>query len=53
MKNRIGALIHVHGTVEKDMIMGVDNETQLANAAIFDGVGPYTNQISLKLKTIE
>jgi len=39
-KNQIKSLIHVHGTVEKDMIMGVDNLSQLAKPEIFDSVAP-------------
>ena len=49
-ENRIGDLIHVHGTVEKDMIMGVDNETQIANVAMFEGVGPEYRSDIIKIE---
>ena len=49
-ENRIGTLIHVHGTVEKDMIMGVDNETQIANVAIFEGAGPEYRSDIIKIE---
>lgn len=37
MRNHtIGKLCHVHGTVEKDMVFGVNDETQILNPQLFD-----------------
>ena len=37
-KNQIGSIIHVHGTVNKDMVMGVDNISQIKKPEIFENV---------------
>ncbi|MCH5159716.1 MAG: hypothetical protein J1F66_02570 [Clostridiales bacterium] len=39
--NSKGKLIHVHGTVEKDMVLGVHDETQIANLECFKSVDKY------------
>jgi len=33
-EDKIGTVIHIHGTVERDMIMGVNDESQIANKPI-------------------
>ncbi len=49
--NALGKVIHVHGTTTKDMIFGVNDETQISNAELFEGVSPlYINSI-IKQKT--
>nr|MBR4281924.1 bacteriophage abortive infection AbiH family protein [Clostridia bacterium] len=48
--NGIGTLIHVHGYTSHDMILGVNDESQVANSTLFDGYGPeYINEI-IKVK---
>ncbi len=36
MKHGIGEIIHVHGTVDKEMIFGVNDDTQISKNEIFD-----------------
>lgn len=36
LKNRIGELCHVHGTIDGDMVFAVNDEKQIANNDIFD-----------------
>lgn len=40
-KNTMGSFIHVHGTVDKDMILGVHDESQLLNAECFKSYDPF------------
>lgn len=40
-KNLWGKLIHVHGTVDKDMILGVHDESQIANIECFKSYDIY------------
>lgn len=35
-EHRIGEICHVHGTVEKEMVFGVNDESQIKNLAVFD-----------------
>lgn len=49
--NSIGRIIHVHGTTTKDMIFGVNDESQVANLELFEGMSPnYLNSL-IKQKT--
>lgn len=49
--NSIGRVIHVHGTTTKDMIFGVNDESQVACMELFEGVSPnYLNSL-IKQKT--
>lgn len=51
--NMIGTLIHVHGTVHKDMVLGVNDLSQISDTSIFEGFGDeYISQI-IKQKTNE
>ncbi len=36
IKHMIGSIIHVHGTVDKEMVFGVNDETQISKNEIFD-----------------
>lgn len=36
MQHLIGKICHVHGTVEKEMVFGVNDDSQIANVGIFD-----------------
>lgn len=36
LNHTIGQLCHVHGTVEKEMVFGVNDETQILNLKLFD-----------------
>ena len=49
--NSIGRVIHVHGTTTKDMIFGVNDESQIANMALFEGVSPNYLKSLIKQKT--
>ena len=40
-KNTWENLIHAHGTVKKDMVLGVHDESQLSNSEIFKSYDPY------------
>lgn len=49
--NNIGQLIHVHGYTDRDMVLGVNDETQIANMKLFENQYPeYLAQI-IKRKT--
>lgn len=39
--NTCDNLIHVHGTVDKDMVLGVHDESQLSNSESFKSYDPY------------
>lgn len=36
LNHTIGQICHVHGTVEKDMVFGVNDESQILNVKLFD-----------------
>ncbi|MBR3872777.1 MAG: bacteriophage abortive infection AbiH family protein [Clostridia bacterium] len=40
-ENAIGKYIHVHGYTDKDMILGVNDESQIANMKIFEKHSPF------------
>lgn len=45
-KNKIGKVLHVHGYVDMDMVLGVNDIAQIADKSIFKGYGEeYINQI--------
>lgn len=45
-QNSIGALVHVHGYVDRDMVLGVNDISQITNAALFENEDEeYLNQI--------
>lgn len=49
--NNIGNIYHVHGYTDKDMVFGVNDESQISDLSIFDGFdGEYLNQL-IKIKT--
>lgn len=49
--NSIGRVIHVHGTTTKDMIFGVNDESQVDSMELFEGMSPnYLNSL-IKQKT--
>lgn len=51
--NSFDKLIHVHGTVHKDMVLGVNDISQITCPSLFDGVDEeYINEI-IKQKTNE
>lgn len=51
--NKIGKIIHVHGCTCKDMVLGVNDESQIANKALFSGLEEeYINQM-IKVKANE
>ncbi len=51
--NKLETLIHVHGYTDKDMVLGVNDESQIENIHLFEGYGQeYKNQI-IKPKTNE
>lgn len=44
--NSIGKLYHVHGYTDSDMVLGVNDESQISVPELFDGFGPeYKNQL--------
>lgn len=49
----IGQCIHVHGTTSSDMVLGVNDETQIAAPEIFSGVGEEYKYQIIKQKTNE
>ncbi len=49
--NSIGRIIHVHGTTTKDMIFGVNDESQITNMALFEGASPNYLKSFIKQKT--
>ena len=50
-KNTMGSLIHVHGTVDKSMVLGVHDESQLANAESFKFYDQYYIAQMIKSRT--
>lgn len=51
--NQLGKIIHVHGTVQKDMVLGVNDISQIEDPSLFDGFDEeYINQM-IKQKTNE
>lgn len=51
--NHIGKVLHVHGTVYRDMVLGVNDISQISNSSLFDGYDDeYINEI-IKQKTNE
>ena len=53
LNNSIGSIIHVHGTVHDDIVLGVNDESQISDITLFDGFGDeYCSQI-IKQKTNE
>ncbi len=52
-RNNIGRFIHVHGDIQSDMVLGVNDETQIDNLQSFQKENPiYLNQL-IKSKTNE
>ena len=52
-ENQIGKILHVHGTVHKDMVLGVNDISQIMEPTIFEGFDEeYINEI-IKQKTNE
>ncbi len=49
--NSFGKTIHVHGTTENDMVFGVNDESQIANMALFDGDSPFYLNSFIKQRT--
>lgn len=54
-ENVIGNLLHIHGTVHKDMVLGVNDTSQIADMSLFDGyddeyiseiIKPRTNAVN-------
>lgn len=51
--NRIGEIIHVHGYTDRDMVLGVNDTSQIRSLELFNGYGDeYLNQF-IKQKTNE
>lgn len=50
-RNSIGQVIHVHGTTKKDMILGVNDESQIANLDLFKDVSPIYISSFIKRET--
>jgi len=49
--NHLGEILHVHGFADRDMVLGVNDELQIANIGLFEGQGPeYIGEI-VKQKT--
>lgn len=49
--NKIGQMLHVHGYTNKDMVLGVNDESQIANMKLFENQHPeYLAQL-VKRKT--
>ena len=49
--NSMGKLIHVHGTVEKDMVLGVHDESQISNTECFKSYDTYYMAQLIKSQT--
>ena len=50
-ENSIGEVLHVHGTTEKDMVLGVNDESQIKNMELFkDQPSEYLDEI-IKINT--
>lgn len=53
LDNQIGKVLHVHGTVHKDMVLGVNDISQIMEPTLFDGFDEeYINEM-IKQKTNE
>lgn len=52
-KNTMGQLIHVHGTVEQSMVLGVHDETQITNLEAFNSYDEYYLAQLIKSRTDE
>ena len=51
--NQLGSVLHVHGTVHKDLVLGVNDLSQVAEPMLFDGYDEeYINEL-IKPKTNE
>lgn len=50
-QNSFGKIMHVHGTTTKDMIFGVNDESQIANMELFNGQSPFYLNSFIKQKT--
>ena len=51
--NQLGKVIHVHGTVHRDMVLGVNDTSQISDLSLFDGFDDeYINEL-IKQKTNE
>ncbi len=51
--NHIGKLIHIHGTTKKDMVLGVNDTTQISDISLFTGYDDeFLNEV-IKQKTNE
>lgn len=51
--NHIGKVLHVHGTVHRDMVLGVNDISQISDSSLFDGYDDeFINEI-IKQKTNE
>lgn len=52
-KNRMGEIIHVHGYTDRDMVLGVNDTSQIISLELFNGYGDeFLNQF-IKQKTNE
>lgn len=52
-QNTIGQLLHVHGTTTSNMVLGVNDESQIEGIDLFQGCGPeYISQL-IKVRTNE
>lgn len=51
--NSAGELYHVHGTTENDMVLGVNDESQIKEVGIFENYGPEYKNALIKQQTNE
>lgn len=50
-RNEFGKIMHIHGTVKSDMVLGVNDISQISDASLFDNYGDeYIGQL-IKSKT--
>lgn len=49
--NGIGQKIHVHGTTTHDMVLGVNDESQIGNMELFENAPPFYINSLIKQKT--
>lgn len=49
--NTIGKTIHVHGTTKQDMVLGVNDISQIASPELFDGAPPENIASLIKIET--
>ncbi|MBO5081205.1 MAG: bacteriophage abortive infection AbiH family protein [Lachnospiraceae bacterium] len=52
-KNKIGEIMHVHGYTDRDMVLGVNDDSQLKNLELFDGYYPEYKAQLIKKETNE